>query len=434
MRSPRIQKICAGLLVIGAMAVATACGSSNSSDTSSSASSTPSSSAGTSTASGGGDVLGTAKAASGSPVVFGMVNLETNPNVNFPELHSAVDATVKYLNAYRGGIDGHPIKVDVCPTDGQPATTAKCANKLVSEKPVAILGGADIAGGAAFPIYARAKLAYVGGANITPAESTAPNSVIFNDMAQSDNVDLGTYAVEKLGAKKVAVIPFGDNQAKFTAQAFIVPGIKAKGGQYKVFPLPPSQADASPVVASALAYKPDAIIIEAPASCVALLNALKSLGNTKPVLSIDPCSAPNVIKATNGGAENMYYFSTYELYGGDTPDSKLAKAIIDKYGTSKQVIDSPALQGMNTLMNVWTAFNTTPVDKLTTDYILSTLRAKKDEANFMSAPYTCDGKAAPALPAICNAKYFVNQIKNGQPTIVDRNYDAGATILKLPKG
>jgi hypothetical protein len=89
---------------------------------------------------------------------------------------------------------------------------------------------------------------------------------------------------------------------------------------------------------------------------------------------------------------------------------------------------------MNTLMNVWTAFHATPVDKLTTDNILSTLRAKKDEANFMSSPYTCDGKAAPALPAICNAKYFVNQIKNGKPTIVDRNYDAGATILKLPKG
>src|SRR5262249_39750291 len=155
-------------------------------------------------------------------------------------------AAVKYVNEYKGGLNGHPIKVDVCATDGQPATTAKCANKLVAEKPVAILGATDI-NGAAFPIYARAKLAYIGGANITPAEATAPNSVIFNDMAQSDNVDLGTYAVEKLGAKKVAIIPFGDNQGKFQAQAFIVPGVAAAGGQSKMFPLPPSQADASPV-------------------------------------------------------------------------------------------------------------------------------------------------------------------------------------------
>jgi branched-chain amino acid transport system substrate-binding protein len=345
-----------------------------------------------------------------------------------------VEATVKYVNAYKGGLNGHPIKIDICPTDGQPATTAKCANKLVAEKPVAILGGADIAGAAAFPIYQRAKLAYVGGANITPAEATAPNSVIFNDMAQSDNVDLGTYAVEKLGAKKVSVIPFGDNQAKFTAQAFIVPGVAAKGGQSKVFPLPPSQADASPVVASALNYKPDAVIIEAPASCVALLNALKSLGNTKPVLSIDPCSAPNVIQATNGGAENMYYFSTYQLYDGDTEDAKLARAIIGKFGPAKQVIDSPALQGMNTIMNLSTVFHDTPVDQLTTDNILKTLRDGSDHPNFMTSPYTCDSKAVPALPAICNAKYYVDQIKNGKATIVDQNYDTGAAILKLPKG
>jgi branched-chain amino acid transport system substrate-binding protein len=428
MRSSRIRQFCAALLVCGLAVAVAACGSSKKS------SNTTSSGGSTAAASSTDAVLGTPKAASGSPVVFGMVNIETNPNVNFPELHSALEAGVKYLNAYKGGINGHPIKVDVCATDGQPATTAKCANKLVAEHPVAILGGADIAGAAAFPIYQRAKLAYIGGANITPAEATAPNSVIFNDMAQSDNVDLGAYAVEKLGAKKVSIIPFGDNQAKFQAQSFIVPGVAAKGGQSKTFPLPPSQADASPVVASAVGYKPDAIILEAPASCVALLNALKSLGNTKPVLSIDPCSAPNVIQATNGAAENMYYFSSYQLYDGDTADAKLARAIITKYGPAKQVIDSPALQGLNTIMNVWTVFHDTDPSKLTTAYILKTLRSGSDHPNFLSTPYTCDSKAVPALPAICNAKYYVNQIKNGKPTVVDQNYDTGASILQLPKG
>ena len=428
MRSSRIRQLCAALLVCAVAVAVAACGSSSNKSSSNT------------TASGGGNaassdaVLGTPKAASGTPVLFGMVNLATNPAVNFPELQSAVEATVKYVNAYKGGINGHPIKVDVCPTDGQPATTAKCANKLVAEKPVAILGGADIAGAAAFPIYQRAKLAYIGGANITPAENTAPNSVIFNDMAQSDNVGLGTYAVEKLGAKKVSIIPVGDNQGKFQAASYIAPGVAAKGGQSKTFPLPPSQADASPVVASALNYKPDAIILESPSQCVALLNALKSLGNTKPVLSIDPCSAPNVIQATNGAAENMYYFSSYQLYEGDTADAKLARAIVAKYAPAKQVIDSPALQGMNTVMNVWDAFKDTDPSKLTTDYILKTLRSGTDHTNFLSTPYTCDGKAVPALPAICNAKYYINQIKNGKPTTVAQGYDTGASILKLPQG
>src|SRR5438876_3685739 len=145
MRSSRIRRFCAALLVCGLAVAVAACGSSKKS------SNTTSSGGGAAASSDA--ALGTPKAASGSPVLFGMVNLETNPNVNFPELHSALEAGVKYLNAYKGGLDGHPIKVDVCPTDGQPASTAKCANKLVAEHPVAILGGADIAGAAAFPIY-----------------------------------------------------------------------------------------------------------------------------------------------------------------------------------------------------------------------------------------------------------------------------------------
>ncbi|HEY7632750.1 MAG TPA: ABC transporter substrate-binding protein [Thermoleophilaceae bacterium] len=363
-------------------------------------------------------------------MVFGMVNLATNPAVNFPELASAAQAGVKYVNAYRGGIGGHPIKLVVCPTDGQPAGTAKCANQLVAQHVKAILGGADIAGGAAFPIYGRAGLAYIGGANITPAEATAPNSVIFNDMAQTDNVGLGTYAVEKLHAKKVAIIPVGDNQGKFQAQTFIVPGVKSQGGEYKIFPLPPSQADASPVVASALAYKPDAIILESPSQCVALLNALKSLGNTKPVLSIDPCAAPNVIQATNGAANGTYIFSAYQLFDGDTKDAQLARAIIAKYAPPKQVINSPALQGLNTVMNVQDAFKDTDPSKLTSAYMLKTLRSGSDHPNFMADPYTCNKQAVPVLPALCNAKYFVDQIKNDKLTIVESGYDTGAQALK----
>src|SRR5215813_1241933 len=225
MRSSRLFQISVALLSCAAVIGLAACGSSGSSSTSTSSGSTT---AGSSTT-GGEDVLGAPKPASGTPVVFGMVNLSTNPAVNFPELASAAQAGVKYVNAYRGGIGGHPIKLVVCPTDGQPSGTAKCANQLVAQHVKAILGGADIAG-----------------ANITPAEATAPNSVIFNDMAQTDNVGLGTYAVEKLHAKKVAIIPVGDNQGKFQAQSFIVPGVKSQGGEYKIFPLPPSQADASP--------------------------------------------------------------------------------------------------------------------------------------------------------------------------------------------
>ena len=50
--------------------------------------------------------------------------------------------------------------------------------------------------------------------------------------------------------------------------------------------------------------------------------------------------------------------------------------------------------------------------------MLKTLRAGSNHPNFLANPYTCDGKAIPTEPAICNAGQKLYQIKNGQPTLV----------------
>lgn len=282
----------AGLLTCAAMTIGlAACGGSSSTASSTATSAAATSGGGGSSTSSGG-ALGAPDPAKGSPVVFGMINVETNAGADFPEVRESAQAAIDYVNAYRGGLDGHPIKLVTCITDGQPATSASCATKLVADHPVADLGGADIAQSASLPILARAGLAQIGGVDLTPAESSAKNSVIFADVAQTGNADIGTYAVQNLHAKKVSVIAIGDNQGIFQAQHGELPGVKGAGGQAKMFPLPPSQADASSVVSSALAYDPDVVEIESPSQCVAILTALKSLGNTKPIMSIDPCSAP----------------------------------------------------------------------------------------------------------------------------------------------
>src|ERR1700760_2443245 len=113
--------------------------------------------------------LGTPDAAKGSPVVFGVLNLQSGP-VTFPEALTAEQAAVAYVNAYKGGIGGHPIKLVTCATDGQPATSQRCANQIADQKPVAILGGADTGAPGAIPVWTRANLAYLGGVPFTPAE------------------------------------------------------------------------------------------------------------------------------------------------------------------------------------------------------------------------------------------------------------------------
>ncbi|MGH3122707.1 MAG: hypothetical protein ACRDND_17000, partial [Streptosporangiaceae bacterium] len=122
----RPAAVVAALAACGLMAAA--CSSSGGGG-SSGASSTPSS-AGTQSASTTAN-LGTAHPASGSPVVFGLLNLLSGP-VTFPEVSEAEQAAASYANQYLGGIGGHPIKIVSCATDGQPATSARCANQLLN--------------------------------------------------------------------------------------------------------------------------------------------------------------------------------------------------------------------------------------------------------------------------------------------------------------
>ena len=82
-------------------------------------------------------------------------------------------------------------------------------------------------------------------------------------------------------------------------------------------------------------------------------------------------------------------------------------------------------------MNIWTAFHNTPTKKLTSAYMLRTLKSGKNHPNFLSNPYTCNGKAIPAYPDVCDSNYYLYQIKNGNPVRVgSKVYNQGASLIK----
>jgi branched-chain amino acid transport system substrate-binding protein len=425
-----------GICAVAALGTA-ACGSSSNSGsgggtTSGGGASTSGGSTATTGSSGGGSsssALGSPKPAKGSPVTFGMINIESNPQASFPEIREAAQAAVKYVNAYGGGLDGHPIKLDVCITDSSPATSTQCANKLIAAHPTAIMGAGDLAAANTLPLYQKAGLAYIGGVDFTPAESSAKNAVIFNDVAQTGNSDIGVYATKTLHAKNVSVIDLDNTQGNSQANAFEIPAVKASGGSAKLYSIPPNASSASSTLASAIANKPDAFLLEDPAQCVSILTGLKSLGNTKPVLSIDPCSAPPVIKAAAGAANGMYWFEPFQdLFAKDqTPDVTLTKAILAKYAPANIVVDSPALAGLSTVMNIWNTFKSTPTSKLKTAYILKTLRTGTHRA-FLSTTWNCSAHPIKKEPAICSADQYLYQIQNGLPVLLKSGYSAGANI------
>jgi branched-chain amino acid transport system substrate-binding protein len=367
----------------------------------------------------GGSVFGTAKKATGTPYVFGMINDETGA-VTFPEARQGSIAAVDYVNNYLDGINGHPIVIDTCTGDGTPATAARCANQLVAKHPLAILGAADVGAPASIPIYQHASLAYLGGIPFTPVPETAPNSIQFWSVSVGDNAAAAVYAGKTLGVKSVAIVYFNNAQgASLLPQ--ITPVFKAAGvTTVKAIPLSPTSPDPSPQAALIESSGAQLAYVDVPNGCGNVLKALKSVGYSGKVIGIDPCGAPPVLAASAGGANGMYIASPFVLQSGGSAQALLFMAAMTKWAAPGTLIDSISTAGFATVMNVQQVLSTisgTP----TTATILAAFRAGT-HPNFLSHPYTCDGQALKGAAAICNDNYLMNQVQNvtiTQPSSTD---------------
>src|SRR5580698_2413806 len=390
-----------------------AAGCSSSSSSTSGGSSTPAASSTTAAAAAGSSVFGTPKKATGTPYVFGMINDETGA-VTFPEARQGSIAAADYVNDYLNGINGHPIQIDSCVGDGTPATAARCANQLVADHPLAILGAADVGAPASIPIYAHANLAYLGGIPFTPVPETAANSIQFWSVSVGDNAAAAVYAAKTLGIKSVAIVYFSNAQGESLLPQ-ITPVFKAAGvTTVKDIPLSPTSPDPSPQAALVLASGAELAYIDIPNGCGNVLKSLKSVGYTGKLMGIDPCGAPPVISAAAGGAEGMYIASPFILQTGSSAQAQLFQAAMKKWAAPGTLIDSISTAGFATVMNVQQVLSTitgTP----TTATILAAFKAGT-HSNFLSHPYTCNGQALKGAPAICNDYYLMNQIENGQLT------------------
>jgi branched-chain amino acid transport system substrate-binding protein len=373
--------------------------------------------------------LGTAKKATGTPIVMGLLNLESGP-VTFPEYRQAAETAVKYINDYKGGIGGHPVKIESCATDGQPSTSSRCANQIVDKKPALILGGADTGAPGAFPVYARSKLAYVGGIPFTPAESDSADAIQFISISIGDNAAAVQYAKEKLGVKKATVLYTDDSQGKFTGLGVIVPAMKAAGIDVKSVPVAPSAADLSSVAASAVSSSPDLIYVNSPNACPALLKALKSVGSTAKIMGIDPCTSPPALKAAGDAAEGLYFAQPFESVDSGTDDANLMLAAVGKYGPKDLALDSIAQAGFASVMNIQAKLDPLGADGLDKASILKAFKDGTDNPGFLAHEYTCDGKQLAGNQSVCNTYQLIKQVKSGKVTTVDKTWVSGADLYK----
>ena len=100
--------------------------------------------------------------------------------LSFPSSAVGARAAAAALNA-KGGIDGHPVQIDVCDNQGSPDQSAACGRKAKSNGDIAVAGSWDVLGAnQILPVLQAESIPDVGPMALTTAEVANPDSFSFD--------------------------------------------------------------------------------------------------------------------------------------------------------------------------------------------------------------------------------------------------------------
>jgi len=340
--------------------------------------------------------------ATGTPIAIGMINQETGAAAVLPELSIADKAGLRFINEELGGVDGHPITLELCDTKFSPEGSQRCAQQMVQNNVAAVMGGIDVFGDG-IKILADNGIPFVGGIPVSFASAQSPNSFQFSGGSWGAFVSLAHYAAKNLHAKKISIMysefPPITDAADMTKRALAKLGVT----DVRLVPMPIVATDLTAPLTQANEGNPDAIIVgAADAGCVPALKGSVDLQIKAKLLFVGACAAPTILKTAGDAASEGKFFNVEipidtKAKGNDVP---LYNAVIAKYGGGIDA-QSAGTVSFEALMNLYVAMKEIGAAKVSPKTITDQLRAARDHPTFMGHPYTCDGKQIPTLPALC---------------------------------
>jgi branched-chain amino acid transport system substrate-binding protein len=358
-------------------------------------------------------------------VVLGMINQEDAPIGSFPEAREAAQAAVAHVNEDLGGVNGRPLRLEVCRTTGTPESSAACANSLLEKKPVAVLGGVDLGAAASLPVFEKAGIPYIGGTPALGEELTSPAAWMLAGGVVADLLGQADYALGTLKVKKVGAL-YVDLPGVLTtviSAAEIV--LRAKGvSDVKLVAAKADTADFAPSVKAATAGNPDAVIVLFPAqTCARVMAAARSLGVKAKLFYPSACASQAVVDAAGPAAENAYFATGYLPFDDPSPEVATWKA---EAKVTKPSVLSQA--GFSVAMN---AYELLKDGTGTPAAVSAKLLATVDHPGYMAHPYTCDRKQVSLLAAVCNANVRLLQYRGGKFVDLTGAWKSGADLVKL---
>ncbi len=202
---------------------------------------------------------GTASAGNTSPIVLGMATPTSGSSSAIgPYMSNGAQLAINEINA-KGGVLGRQLKLDVQDEACDPKTAVAAANKLVSDKVVASVGG--YCSGATLPtlpVFARANIPMViPAANSDDLVKAGQKNVFLINGTGTQQAKAATTWMTKTGAKRVALMDdntsYSKNIAVQTAKDLSATSIKV----VKSESVTAGESDYSANVTSVLSAKPD---------------------------------------------------------------------------------------------------------------------------------------------------------------------------------
>ena len=265
----RTSKFAGGVILAALLAVSSACGN-NDSGSEADGSASPSDPAASAS--------GTGADNSKDPVTVGFHNLEGG-SISLPDVRLGFEAGLKYVNERLGGINGHPLDMIYCKSDGTPESSVNCANEFVEKKAVLAVQGADFGADAMLPVLKSAGLAELGSFPLTPGLNAAVGDAFFFEYSAEEGYAGTLVQLHDLDASKIAIVMVDSPATHETYDNIIAPAGKKLGVETKVFYVP-AQADWTVQSATVLAWGPDAIGTFVAADALAAVPAFRTAGFT----------------------------------------------------------------------------------------------------------------------------------------------------------
>lgn len=359
------------------------------------------------------------KTATGSPILIG-VSVVSVGSLTTTGAVNGLNGGLYYVNNVLGGVNGHPLKLVMCNSDGSSTTEVNCANNFVSQGVVAVYNIVDGLFGPEAPILSRAGIPVFGLSLQDPDTDHAQSDYGFGAPLEAGAA--GQLSVLKAqGFTNLHLSIANVTAAVDFVNAELQPAAKVLGMNVKVTYYDPATINWAVVANSMLAGGPQLVgaISATEQWCDSMLKAIRQTGDKGPVF-MGSCS--QYVQQDPSNAANTYATALSWNPGIATAAPSSAQTQLAAYESAMKASGNPDISGYGSfaavafagLPDFQYALSQQASGPYTTTSVSSDLHNVTNYQAFLGPELTCDHTKWPGTSSCTNSVLMLKVGSDGQ--------------------